>query len=281
MTSGEEIVFSSECDGSDLVFNEVVVDQELSIEQVATEVLPPWQGVCDGGAELVFGSELLPGFDQPGFERFPDGLCFPGSQFEALGVGELVFPGLSFEVIELPEDFERMRYPWIILSCLKELSSGMCHASKGDDAFLFLELMVDRGAVGLEVSLEVFQAFEWFWVAFGCLVFEQHEPFEWGVVHAKVTQVNVLCFLVVEDFDGCLIGLQVRSGEHFFAVGFEERAKQVAGPCDPISDRSAWKVDSGTLEALDLPVKGEVIGVLVQQDAGQQTGFGQPLVDGA
>ena len=104
MTSGEEIVFSSECDGSDLVFNEVVVDQELSIEQVATEVLPPWQGVCDGGAELVFGSELFPGFDQPGFEGFPDGLCFPGAQYQALGVGEFVFSCVAFQVIESSED---------------------------------------------------------------------------------------------------------------------------------------------------------------------------------
>ena len=50
----EKVIFAAQCYGSDLIFDEIIIDFELSVEDIAAQFLPTAQAVFDGSVEFVF-----------------------------------------------------------------------------------------------------------------------------------------------------------------------------------------------------------------------------------
>ena len=69
MGTRKEVVFATDCSGSDDVFHEVIVDFQGTIAQVGVHVFPAIKPVLERLTDFTFGQDLIVLFLHPGVEQ--------------------------------------------------------------------------------------------------------------------------------------------------------------------------------------------------------------------
>jgi hypothetical protein len=144
-------------------FARAVVQLEEPGLQGTLQCLPMVQRILDRFADRALGQDLGQLGFQPGVELVKDRPRPLSSQFvpqpdERLVVCRLSLLGVAFHVIQEADPCQRLMRPWRVAGPrLVELSPRVHHAADLDDVTRFVQPIVGRIGVGLEITLEVLE----------------------------------------------------------------------------------------------------------------------------
>lgn len=157
----KEPVFLSNGCGADGVFDEVVVDLNLSVTEVDAEQCPVGEGVIDSHAHGTPRKVMAGGLesDQSPVDALVDDTAVAGADDGSLGGVGVLPPQSCFDVVEVGDLTEKPTgsYRCLLLG-FKEASPGMGPASSQCDlTSLFRKAGVGGIGVALEGAMEVFR----------------------------------------------------------------------------------------------------------------------------
>ena len=270
----EEPVLLAHGGGTDGIFDQVVVDLQAAVVEVAAKQFPLAQGVVDGlshGAGRQVGSGGFPRGEHT-MDAADNKIAVAGPEGRPQVRADSAFPHLLFEVIEVSDLAQDPGGPQgRVFAGLVEVAPGMGPATDQLDVLPVLgKARVGRVTIALHVATEV--GGHDLGQALGRAA---RLPVEKGVAAGRMSRPEVAHLRLAlpgrEVAHRCLVDLHVAAFHDPGADGLVNRPQPIGGQSHPSRQAGPRQRDLVTLSKdVLLPVKRQMIDVFAHDDRGQQ-----------
>jgi hypothetical protein len=158
MGTCRHVVFASEGHGPDCVFDQIVVDFQQSVIQIAAQGLPPGGAVGKSLSDLAPGQNLFHFCMDPFAQPVNDGQGFPKTKFLTLVRSEVLLPGGPINGIKALNIAQCGSGPLpVVVQVLFELPAGMRPAGQVRDSLTSTDLLINAISIRLQIPFKSIQ----------------------------------------------------------------------------------------------------------------------------
>ena len=267
--AGEEAVFSHKDPAFNGSFRFIVVDRDLRIFQESGKCQPVLQCVIDRFPQLVGGVKSAFGADNHVPQAFYQLLRVSAPHSQSVG-RSLAFTvpldliQVSVNVQDIVAYFGGGKLDFEIPT------PGMRVATRFGSLLAVVESIKTVSSIGLDNAFVVRQEFA---IPGEGLVFRKvvHGDLALGTdVGCDFPLPNIVFMTAVLNLDERVVGFDDRGPEQFFLLKVVQQGKRVGRGLHPITLRGAWNGDAVATENFMLPIVGESVVELADNDLGQE-----------